>query len=110
MFDSQFGKTVRACIDAVVPLADRDCPPFSMFRAVTEYISAPQRMCEPYCRHCFPVVTTKVGWGLPPLSAPRMTGASQGHLRVAGLPSDFTMHCFRLGVSLSKISGRDGSG
>ena len=69
MFDSQFGKTVRACIDAVVPLADRDCPPFSMFRAVTEYISAPQRMCEPYCRHCF-----------------------------------------RLGVSLSKISGRDGSG
>ena len=110
IFNSQFGKTLRASSDAVVPLADRDCPPFSILRAVTEYISAPQRMCEPYCRHWFPVVTTKVGRGLPPLSAPRMTGALQGHLRVAGLPSDFTMHCFRLAVSLSKIAGRDGSG
>ena len=31
IFNSQFGKTLRASSDAVVPLADRDCPPFSMF-------------------------------------------------------------------------------
>ena len=110
IFNFQFGKTLRASSEAVVPLADRDCAPFSMFRAVTAYISAAHRMCEPYCRHRFPVVTTKVGRGLLPLSVPRVTGALQGHLRVAGLPSDFTMHCSRLGGSLSKISGRDGSG
>ena len=52
--------------------------------------------------HLFFVVTAEGGHGSLPLSAARAT-ALQSHLRAAGLLSQFTMHSFRVGGSLSKF-------
>ena len=50
----------------------------------------------------FPVATAVGDRGNLPLPATRTTTALQAHLRAAGLPSQFTMHSFRVGDSLSK--------
>jgi len=103
IFNFQFGKTLRASSEAVVVLADRDCPAICAFRAVKAYISAAQRIgWDLTAGHLFPVITTEGGRGSRPLSGARMTASLQGHLREAGLPSHFTMHSFRVGGSLSR--------
>ena len=103
IFNFQFGKTLRASSEAVVLLADRDCPAVFAFRAVTAYVSAAQRMgWDLTAGHLFHVFTTEGGWGNLPFPAARMTTALQAHLRTAGLPSHFTMHSFRVGGPFSK--------
>ena len=103
IFNFQFGKTLRKSTEAVVVLAEKECPQVCAFRAVTEYISAAQSIGWDLTKgHLFPVVLTDGRRGAVALSAPRMTASLQGHLRVAGLPDHFTMHSFRVGGSLSK--------
>ena len=103
IFNFQFGKTRRASSEAMVVLADRDCPAVCTFRAMTAYISAAQRMgWDLTAGHLFPVVTAGGDRGNLPLPAARVTTALQAHLRAAGLPSHFTMHSFCVGGSLSK--------
>ena len=93
------GKMFRASSEAVVVLADRDCPAVCAFQAVTAYISATQRMWWDFTAgHLFPVVTAEGGRGS--LRSPY--DDLQGHLRAAGLPSRFTMHSIRVGGSRSK--------
>ena len=76
IFNFQLGKTLRASSEAVVVLADRDCPAVCAFRAVTAYISAAQRMgWDLTAGHLFPVVTAEGGRGSLPLPAARMTTA-----------------------------------
>ena len=102
IFNFQVGKTLRASIEAVVVLADRVCSETCASRAVTAYISAAQRIgWDLTVGHLFPVVMTEGGRGSPPLSAARMTASLQAHLREAGLPDHFTIHCFREGGSLT---------
>ena len=91
IFNFQFGKTLRASSEAVVVLADRDCPHKCACRAVTAYISAAQRIgWDLPAEHVFPVVAAEGGRGSRPLSAARMTASLQLHLREAGLPNHFT--------------------
>ena len=87
-------------------LADRDCPGICASRAVTTYISAAQRIgWDSTAGHLLPVVTCEGGRGRLPLSTARMTANPQGYLRLAELPSHFTMHSSRVGGSLSKSVG-----
>lgn len=44
IFNFQFGNTLRASSEAVVVLADRDCPAIFAFRGATGYIAAAQPM------------------------------------------------------------------
>ena len=88
-------------------LADRDYPVVCAFRTVTAYISAAQLTgWDLTAGHLFPVVTAEGGRKSLPSSAARMTTILQEHLRGAGLPSDLTMHSFRVGGSLSKSLAR----
>ena len=103
IFNFQLGKTLRASSEAVVVLADRDCPAICAFRVVTAYISAAQRIgWDLSTGHLFPVATAEGGRGHLSLSAARMTANLQSYLRMADLPNHFTMHSFRVGGSLSK--------
>ena len=62
IFKFQCGKTLRASIEAVEVLADRDCPALCPFRVVTAYTSAAQRMgWELTAGHLFFVVTSGRG-------------------------------------------------
>ena len=73
IFNFQFGKMLRASSEAVVVLADRDCPAVCAFRAVMAYISAAQRMVwDLTTGHLFPVVTAGGDRGNLPLPAARM--------------------------------------
>ena len=109
IFNFQFGKTLRASIEAVVALADRDCPAVCAFRAVAAYISAAQRMGRDLTTgYLFPVVTAEGGRGSLPLPVARMMTALQAHLRAPGLPSHFTMHSFRHGRFPQQIAGWSG--
>ena len=103
IFNFQFGKTLRKSREAVVVLADNECPQICAFRGVTEHISAAYSVGWDLAKgHSFPVVLPGGGLGDVALTAPRMVTALQGHLRAAGLPTKFTMHSFRSGGSLSK--------
>ena len=103
IFNFLFGKTLRRSTEAVVVLADKECPQVCAFRAVTEYISAAKSIGWDLTKgYLFPVVLADGGRGPVALSAPRMTAALQGHLRAAGMPDHFTMHSFRVGGSVSK--------
>ena len=84
-------------------MADRVCPQACVSRAVTAYMSAAQRIgWVVTVRHISPVVTTEGGRGSQPLAAAGMTASLQTHLRVADLPSHFTMHSFRVEGSLTR--------
>ena len=103
IFNFQFGKTLRKSSEAVVVLADKECPQICAFRGVTEYISAAHSIGWDLAKgHLFPVVLPDGSRGDVAMSAPRMVTALQGHLRAAELPSHFTLHSFRSGGSLSK--------
>ena len=102
IFNFQFGKTLRKSSEAVVVLADKECPQICAFRGVTEYISAAHSIGWDLAKgHWFPVVLPDGSRGDVAMSAPRMVTALQGHLRAAELPGHFTLHSFRSGGSLS---------
>ena len=76
IFNFQFGKTFRASSEAVLVLADEDCPAIRAFRPVADYIVAAQRKgWDLNARHLFPSVSAEGDRGSLSLSAPRMTTA-----------------------------------
>ena len=84
-------------------LADKECPQICAFRGAMEYVSAAHSIGWDLAHgHLFPVVLPDGHRGGVAFSAPRMVTALQGHLRTAGLPSNFTRHSSRSGGSLSK--------
>ena len=101
IFNVQFDKTLRASSEAVVGLADRDCPAICAFRTVTRCITIAQRIgWNLTTGHLFPVVTAARGRGRLPLSAARMTANLKG---ICGWQScRATLRCTPLGGSLSK--------
>ena len=87
IFNFQFGKTLRASVDAVVVGPDVACPFICAVRKVTAYISAAEGIGWDLSQgHLFPAVLLEGTRGRAPLTAAQMTAALQGHLRVAGLP------------------------
>ncbi|CAN0059809.1 unnamed protein product, partial [Laminaria digitata] len=75
VFNFQFGKTLRKSSEAVVVLADKECPQICAFRGVTEYISAAQSIGWDLAKgRLFPVVLPDGGRGRGKvaMSAPRM--------------------------------------
>ena len=102
IFNFQFRKTLGDSSEAVVVLADRDCPAVCPFRAVTACISTAQRMgWNLTAGSIFIVVTAGGGQGNLPFPAAGITAALKAYLRMAGLPSHFTTHSFRFGGTLS---------
>ena len=107
IFNLQSDENLRASSEAVVVLADRDCPEICACRAGTAHISAAQRVgWDLTARYLLPVVTTEGGRGSRPLSAAQMTASPQGYLWEAGLPNHSTMHSFRVGGSLARSQAR----
>ena len=103
IFNFQFGKTPRRSAEAVVFLAEKECPQVCTSRGVTEYISAAQsNMWDLTKGHVFPLVLANGSRGTVPMSAQRMTAAVQGHLRAARMPYHVNMHSFHVGGSVSK--------
>ena len=73
IFNFSFGKTLRASSEAVVVLADRNCPAIFSFRVVTAYSSAAQQtVLDSNTGPLVPVATAEIGRGCPSLSAARM--------------------------------------
>ena len=104
IFNFQFGKTLRSSSEAMVVLADRDCPGIRVFRAVTACISASQRIEWPLSTgHRFPVVTAEGGRGRLSFSAADTTanGRPAERLHNALLSS---------GTPDQQIPGRDSCG
>ena len=87
-------------------LADGECPQICAVRGVTEYIAAALSIgWDLTAGYLFPMVDENGGRGTVPLTAPRMTAALQAHLRAAGIPRPFTMHSFRVEVSVGRPLG-----
>ena len=93
-------------MDSVLVLPDGGCPHICAVGGVTEYVSAALAIgWDLTAGYVFPMVEEDRGWGTVPLTAPRMTGALQAHLRAAGIPRPFTMHSFRVEVSVGRPLG-----
>ena len=103
VFNFQFGKSLRASVDAVVVGPDVACPSICAVRNVTAYINAAEGIGWDLSQgHLFPAVLPEGTRGRAPLTAAQMTAALQQHLRVAGLPPRYTMHSFRVGGSVTQ--------
>jgi len=89
--------------DAVVVLAEKECPSVCVFRGVMKDISVAQQVGWVSTKvYVFSGVLANGGRISVSMSAQSMMAGRKGHLGVAGMPDNFIFPSFRLESSVSK--------